>query len=444
MASDQDDGRHAIDQDSYDRLFYKEARESIPELRQIEAAAEAKGYDGEALCQDVFASLYKAEPAVSDDTVAAHRKLVEEMLGTTEHEALRAQTTLDEGASALATAELARRVVENARERPKPKPGDDPLALDPMTLKGGKKGDDDAMRCAIRKLVKASAQATEDALEDVAAICGWGGGRGPGDRTDMALVQEATRHVKRSEKLRAILDLAGRMVPLAIRTHQTRLEHGPDEVVDVEVGSAVERALPSELVLLRHRLLRREVLRKIAEGQLLQYKMVTRTPEGRGPIVCAIDCSSSMRGAREAWAKALGLGLLSIARMEKRQFAIVLFSSGVKFWQFDGQPSLEMIVAALEYFEAGGTDFELALDTCLDICEGPLRKADIVFITDGICEVSDEWRAEWMPKKEKLGTRLWGITVGTTARSLDSIANGVAAVWDLRRDAEAVELAFGF
>lgn len=443
MSAEDEDlvSREVIEQTGYDRWAYTSARETVEELDAGAEAFSAKGWDGDAVMGDLHAALWKSEPKVRDVAAAPHRSLIEETMRTTEYQALREYTAMNDAAAALAAAELGQRIAERAQERREPKPGEpgDPLALD-----GSKVGDSDALRRAMRSVVREARRATEKALSD-AEVMGWGAGGSTDGRVDLAAVREAAKHARRSGRLRSILDLAGRMRTLALRKHETRAVHGPDELHGVEVGGSIERALPSELALLRHPVLRRDLLRRLTEGRVLQYRLEAHEPEGRGPVVVAIDCSGSMEGPREHWAKGIALGLLAIALKERRDFAIVLFSDGVKAWEFPaGPPSIELLCQALDSFSGGGTNFPAALDASLSLCEGDkLGKADIVFLTDGQCEVEPRWEAQWVTRKAAKGTRLWGVTIGTQARSLDTLADGVASVYDLRQDAEAVDLAFG-
>ena len=70
-----------------------------------------------------------------------------------------------------------------------------------------------------------------------------------------------------------------------------------------------------------------------------------------GPIVMVVDGSGSMAGERNIWARAVAMCLLHIARIEKRDFALVEFSSARQYatWQvparkaLDGQLVIEML-----------------------------------------------------------------------------------------------------
>jgi uncharacterized protein with von Willebrand factor type A (vWA) domain len=63
----------------------------------------------------------------------------------------------------------------------------------------------------------------------------------------------------------------------------------------------------------------------------MQYDLIGHETEGQGPIIIAIDESGSMTTdyggmTGEVWSKAVMLALLSIARLQKRDLAVIHFS----------------------------------------------------------------------------------------------------------------------
>jgi uncharacterized protein with von Willebrand factor type A (vWA) domain len=86
-------------------------------------------------------------------------------------------------------------------------------------------------------------------------------------------------------------------------------------------------------------------------------------------IICCVDCSGSM-GARlpgsgasgEAWAKACAVAMLDQARVARRGFAGILFSSAdqVKVFRFPTRERTRIgdVLNFAEFFWGGGTNFE--------------------------------------------------------------------------------------
>lgn len=438
-------GEHVIRRDGYDASAYEQARGDMQELRGLEAQGESRGDPlFKALLEDVFSSVFKFLPRVGENlppALSQHKGLIEEAMKTAEWERLRLTTKLDEVASGLATAEIGKQLVQKVKPRPKrspsPKPGE---ASAPFVGK-----DADEQRRILKGIIKTATEETEEKLDAVAALAGTEAGSG--GKTDLAAVRAVSSQLSRNPKLRQIAALAGRMRFAALARHKTRVSHGPDEIVDIEVGRDLGRILPSEMVQLRHPILRRDFLRRYAEGQLLQYRVEGQEKLGKGPIVVCIDTSGSMAGQREVWAKGVALGLLAIARKEHRSFCIVIFGSAheLQSWEFDGQPDVSVLLRALEHFYKGGTDFARPLGHALSKCEeSKYERADIIFITDGQAPLHESWIEDFLKRKVARGTRLYSILIGTSDPGpLVAVSDGIAYLYNPAEDAEALDLAFG-
>ena len=117
----------------------------------------------------------------------------------------------------------------------------------------------------------------------------------------------------------------------------------------------------------------------------MQYQLIGNEPLGKGPLVVLLDKSGSMDGPRDIWATALALALLDQAQRERRVFALLGFDYRVKH-EAVVKPDEPLPEAALFTACAGGTEIGVALDRGLELIRGntgPLKKADIVLVTDG-------------------------------------------------------------
>jgi uncharacterized protein with von Willebrand factor type A (vWA) domain len=75
-----------------------------------------------------------------------------------------------------------------------------------------------------------------------------------------------------------------------------------------------------------------------------------------------------------------------------------------------------------EYFPGGGTDFQRPLDAALEcLRQARFKKGDIVFITDGECQVSPEWAEQFRREKERLGFSLFSILIDVGSSSLGTL-----------------------
>ena len=119
---------------------------------------------------------------------------------------------------------------------------------------------------------------------------------------------------------RKVADLIGRLRRLARARQGGALRHLRDELYRIMQGNDLSRVLPVELSALNDPLRALDFGRRFLEGQLAQYDVKPLQREGRGPVLCAIDCSGSMQGASMEWASAVGLALMDTVRRQKAGF----------------------------------------------------------------------------------------------------------------------------
>ena len=97
----------------------------------------------------------------------------------------------------------------------------------------------------------------------------------------------------------------------------------------------------------------------------------------------------------------------------------------------------------------GGTDFERALGAALDAIDASgavLRHADVVFVTDGLCPVSEGFANAFRARTDARGTKLYTILLGCGqgACDLEPFSVSTVRVASLAQDgdAEALDAAF--
>src|SRR5262249_14161717 len=135
----------------------------------------------------------------------------------------------------------------------------------------------------------------------------WGKGLGAGGRHSPGRQIELGRRPATNPKLRRLAAPVGRMREQALGPRPGPLARASEETFDVELGRALDRLLPPELLALQHPALRRDLLRRHVEGQLLCYRLRGADERGRGPMIVCLDGSSSMAGEKEIWSKAVAL-----------------------------------------------------------------------------------------------------------------------------------------
>ena len=271
-----------------------------------------------------------------------------------------------------------------------------------------------------------AAQQLEEAAEEAEQ---WGSSLGPGYRSPPGQKLELGKRLAGNEKLKKLSRMVGRMKFHAMALRKKIFERSSEEILEVERGDLLNRLLPHELMTLHHPVLRKDFHRRLLDQELLQYSLRGIEEKGKGPMVVCLDGSSSMAGDKEIWSKAVTLTLLEIARRQRRLFRSICFSSDDTPLQvLDMNPraryemELEKVMDLAEYFPGGGTDFQKPLDAALDcLKKSKYKKGDVVFITDGECQVTPEWAEKFREEKDRLGFSLYSILIDVGPSSLGTL-----------------------
>jgi uncharacterized protein with von Willebrand factor type A (vWA) domain len=270
------------------------------------------------------------------------------------------------------------------------------------------------------------AQELEDATEEAET---WGNTIGTGQKSPPGQKLELGRRLAGNEKLKKLARMVGRMKFHAQALRKKVFERSSEELLEVEQGDALHRLLPHEMLSLHHPVLRKDFYRRFLDQELIQYSLRGVEEKGKGPMIVCLDGSSSMSGDKEIWSKAVTLTLLEIARKQRRLFRSICFSSAETPLQIlDMNPrdryevETKTIMDLAEYFPGGGTDFQKPLDAALDcLRQSRFKKGDIIFITDGECQVDPQWAEHFRADKEKLGFSLFSILIDMGPASLGTL-----------------------
>lgn len=226
-----------------------------------------------------------------------------------------------------------------------------------------------------------------------------------------------------------------------------RIVGGREEIVDVKLGNNLPLILPHEKVKLRHPLLRRDFIRRFYERSILEYETQGYAEAGRGPIVVLVDGSGSMGGMPNIWARSVALSLVSIARREKRDAAIVEYasSSQQRAWEFIAKAPMDpaKVISFASHMYNGGTDATPALAIAKQIIETKpaFKSADIVLITDGHDNYGDEDR-ELQASLREQGVRIHGVAIGMKAEQntfLQQMCESTVSAYDLAGSNDATD-----
>lgn len=303
------------------------------------------------------------------------------------------------------------------------------------------------IRTALRPAI---ADAAENARAEAALMAAWGVGPGQLERMSFEARARLARRL-RTGRIGRFAELIGRFRQMATGQRARKVEHAPGELVGITLGDDLSRLVPSEVAGLGVAELRPVFASRYAEGRLMLYDSRGEQTTGKGAIIACIDCSASMSSPAaggvtgEAWAKACALALLDQARQARRDFAGILFSSAeqVATFRFPATEPADIadVLDLAEQFFGGGTDFETPLLAAVALLAAEYNtegrpRGDIVFVTDGQCQVGQDWMRGFNDARHQLGFRTFGVAIGAGPATapgsvLDALCDNLRGIDDL-------------
>ena len=258
--------------------------------------------------------------------------------------------------------------------------------------KRGKREGEMSDRASISRAVKRALEKVKEeskTLKNIQKILSEGTQPGTGSVFDMEESGDEVIRLARNTDIKKLLEVISLIPQITHKVRRRTERSSRGELVGYELGSDLERLVPTELKLpkLYFRI-------KFVESKLLLYEKVL--PKTMGPFYLLIDKSGSMEGEKIMWAKATAIALLMRARKENRDFYLRFF---------DGLPhplirvprkmkssdAISFIKYLARVKGGGGTDITRAIVTaCDDIASGTVKgRSDIVIITDGEDRISE-------------------------------------------------------
>jgi uncharacterized protein with von Willebrand factor type A (vWA) domain len=216
------------------------------------------------------------------------------------------------------------------------------------------------------------------------------------ERIPLEEKREAIERIRSSSKIKKFTESVGKMRVLAKAAFKRKQPHIKIEIEGIQIGSNISNILPQELMKLANPTLKTLLFKDFLENNLLEYEKSYSEESGRGPIVCNLDESGSMAGEKEIWSKAVVVGLLELAQLQKRDFCICSFGTNViREFEFPkGKVNVKDLLDIVEIFaDSDGTQFEPPLKWSMEKIQKNkiFKKADIVFITDGESTVNSRF-----------------------------------------------------
>lgn len=277
-------------------------------------------------------------------------------------------------------------------------------------------------KAQVSACVTHAVQAAAQKAEEVQAVIGaWGDDPGSLERTEANA--ELLALVRKSDTLKDISKYLGRFREIFAQGKRNGYIYGRGEKYSLELGNDISRALTSELAMLATPETTPLFLQKYQRRQIKQYCRREPVYKGMGDIICCLDESSSTAGDPAAWGKAVALTLLEIAADSGRKFALIHFSGpgSVQINVFlPGQYGVRDKLCAAEIFLSGGTDFATPMSEALRLMEEQgFENADVVFITDGECELPDAYIKGLQKKQAEYRFTVTGVLLDSGKSGMD-------------------------
>jgi len=473
----------------FDTTKFNEMMEQNSMLRETVTTGKTDYQLFDSLTNDLFSSFFKYNPQfkpvnqVNHDNVF-NRQFLEKMMATTEYKSLRSFTKLDEVNSATAAASAGEHILKHFKnelsrvnELLKGKNKiekfmndhldeieniEELLITEKLTeqqkqklmksyqqhqgkieeykgkISGMIEGIDEEFKnmnsIIVMKKALQDARETVEFENDLCQSFGIGkSSEQSSNRVDMKQRMRLSTLVLKSRQFRKLIELAGRLNKLALSKKKVRAKKAFTEFSDIEMNNDISRVILSEFVNLTDKQLEIIFLKKFIERELLQYKIGGKAPKSRGPIVIAIDSSSSMEGKTDMWSKAIAIACIQIAQREKRDARIILFNASIKFYTDFYHASrkddfMDRMVKFIETAPSGGTEFEPPLISAKTFIknEKELKDADIILITDGYANLSSRFIDEFLDSKKELEYSLFSIVLDASFDFQDHVLKPIS------------------
>ncbi|MBI2875240.1 MAG: hypothetical protein HYY09_09125, partial [Firmicutes bacterium] len=422
-------------------MAYRELLEKASFLDPLEQRGEKLNGGFPDLLKDLYGLLFKLAPVMNpEETLApthrAHRGWLATVAANPAYNRLRVFTRLDEVSSMIGVRQLGE-ILLTVMTPDSRNQGD---RAEPSSSSGKEEGDraggtasEDGDQSDMDRQVERALDRSAEEAELLQQLYNWGRDRASPSSVSLRERITLAEEILRNPDFRKLARLMGRMKRIALASRPRCTKGVPGGVIDVETGQDLAVILPSELMDLPHPVRSRDFHRRFLERKLLQYGQEGKENLGRGPLVICLDSSGSMRGETDLLAKAVTLALVELARRERRNCAVILFSHpshglegqwshpGIRTFHFGKQTGPALITEMATAFLDGGTAFGPPLEETIRVLRSDehrhLKGADTIFITDGAAALlSEPLMAQIDYEKRHKDLRIIGILIGKGAR----------------------------
>lgn len=243
--------------------------------------------------------------------------------------------------------------------------------------------------------------------------------------------QSFEQYLKWVEKLKRHPDLIGFMQEVGRNVHQFRVKRKeirkrqiPEEYYDLRQSADIARMLPGEAVLLADSDYETYFFLKWMDEKLMTYDTTGWVEEPpKGPVICMLDTSHSMRGSKLRLAQIFVMTFAALTMLEKRDFVLILFGAKGELREqllYHKRPDWPAFYGLAQMAFGGGTHFDAPIKRGMELLDqhNAFRGADFVMVTDGIGSISSyvQERLAEMGKQKQL--RLHSLIMGSARQHL--------------------------
>ncbi|ARK24425.1 hypothetical protein SporoP37_06905 [Sporosarcina sp. P37] len=460
------DHRSVLNTDAFDKRRFKELFGMSDGLQKVRDEGQLP--TAEALLGDIWAALYKMKPRIVaggiHPALKANQTILKKIMKDERFEEYRNFTRLDDLAATVCTVKFGEKINAWLAEA---KALDEELlekmeaveALqDNVPIEQATPEDMDEIDEPVQELAEASdklndkleltletsgerfLQAMDEAVEEtikvkdslISLMGGSSAGKGEADLKKVPLREQlaVADQLAANPKMQEIAEWAGRFKEVARKKQKANYAESMERR-GVTTGNEIERLLPIELGLYTQDSTKKDFLRRLAEEETMQYDQRKREELGKGPIVFCLDQSGSMK-LLDNQSKGFILALLSIAKKQRRDLCVLLFSTTVQLETFaKGKITSSELARLARTYLGGGTDFTLSLKEALKVIGGSaFKNADVIFVTDGEDEISDSFLKEFNEMKKQKKFSVLSLILGKDTKIPESFSDRVLHVTD--------------
>jgi len=296
------------------------------------------------------------------------------------------------------------------------------------------------------KIASTLAQEEVEAMKQVLDLQEGGGwGSGDGNNSESGGINEKIKSAKKllnSKNFKKIIEQAGRLKLLAEAKRKSKT---PNQamITGVKTGNDLFNLLPVEYGKFAHAKTRKLFIKDYSENALLEFHKEANEKSKKGAVVMLIDNSGSMAGNKESWSKAVAIAYLMLCSKDKRDFYAIHFDerSRARYEFPKGKFNSQSLENFINFFSGGGTNWEYPLNDAVSIIENSkqYKNADIILITDDLCNVSDKWLSNFIQKKTDLKFTAYAVLIGSSNKSiLEKFMDKVISIPSLSDDSDVV------